>query len=190
MGRRLIILLATLVVLVAASVAFLRFASVPSPTSLTDRPKHTGPLPAAAQDDRAGYDNVTVKITIPPLSAFPSGWANSEGCAHSRLSGTLGAVLSQGNGVIVLAVEPGKPAAKAGITPGDRLGEPGACPNTLADSFAPQEKPHTISWTIRRPKTAALREAAAREAKQAKFPTRITAAKTRADAARDAAGRR
>lgn len=188
MGRRLIILLAALAVLAAASAAFLRFASVPGPTSLAERPKRTGPLPAAAQNDAAGYDNVTVKITIPPLSAFPAGWANSEGCAHSRLSGTLGAVLSQGNGVIVFAVEAGKPAAKAGITPGDRLGPPDACPQTLAGSFAPREEARTISWTIRRPETAALREAAAREAKQARFPTRITDAKAKAEAARSAGG--
>jgi hypothetical protein len=169
MARRLIALLAALAVLVVASLIFLRVAPPPSPTGLSSPPKRTGPLPAAAQEGPAGYSNVEVKITIPPLSAFPSGWAKSEGCAHTRLSGVLGAVLSQGNGVVVFAVEPGGPAARAGITPGDRLGEPGACPQTLAGSFAPGEKARTISWTIRRPKTAALREAAAREAKQAKF---------------------
>jgi hypothetical protein len=189
MARRLIVLLAALAVLVVASLIFLRVAPPPSPTSASSLPKRTGPLPAAAQEDPAGYSSVEVKVTIPPLSAFPSGWAKSEGCAHTRLSGVLGAVLGQGNGVIVFAVEPGKPAGEAGITPGDRLGEPGACPNTLVASFAPGEKARTISWTIRRPRTAALREAAAREAEQAQFP-RPAAAKAAPPEAASAEGRR
>jgi hypothetical protein len=190
MGRRLIFLVAALAVLVAASFVFLRVAPPPSPTSLMEPPERTGPVPAAAQEDPAGYSSVEVKVTIPPLSAFPPGWAKSEGCAHTRLSGVLGAALSQGSGVVVFAVEPGKPAAEAGITPADRLGEPGACPNTLVASFAPGEKARTISWTIRRPKTAALREAAAREAKRAEFPARVSEAKGKAEAGPNATRRR
>jgi hypothetical protein len=182
MGRRFIFLVAALAVLAVASFVFLRVAPPPSPTSLMEPPKPTGPVPAAAQEDPAGYSSVEVKVTIPPLG--------SEGCAHTRLSGVLGAALSQGNGVVVFAVEPGKPAAEAGITPGDRLGEPGACPQTLAGAFVPGEKARTVSWTVRRPKTAALREAAAREAKQAEFPARVSETKGKAEASSDATRRR
>jgi hypothetical protein len=72
-----------------------------------------------------------------------------------RVSRILGAQVGPAGGVPVLAVLPDQPAAKAGIRPGDRLGEPGACVSTLYRHFTPREEPRTIEWTLRRPKGSA-----------------------------------
>lgn len=168
MNLRLIGLLLALVVAGACCLAILVLMPAPSPTKWTAR--RAAPAgaraskPAAAQEDPAGYDLVTVKITIPPRSGFPDSWAAGAGCAHTQLSRILGAALSQGNGVIVFVVEPGKPAAEAGIRAGDRLGEPGDCPSTLVGAFFPGKKARTVEWTVRRPRSAEIREKAAKEA--------------------------
>jgi predicted metalloprotease with PDZ domain len=110
-------------------------------------------MTSAAQEDPGEYDEVTVTIEIPPLSEFPAGWAkNRDGCPHMRISRTLGAKMSGGGGVRIFEVEPDKPAAKAGIQPGDRLGELSDCASSLSRSFRPRKEARTIEWTVRRPK--------------------------------------
>jgi hypothetical protein len=168
MNLRVISFLLALVVAGACCLVILAVMPAPSPTKWTaPRPAPAGggaSKPAGAQEDPAGYDPVTVKITIPPMSGFPDSWTAGAGCAHTQLSRILGAALSQGNGVIVFVVAPGKPAAEAGIRPGDRLGEPGECPSTLAGAFFPGKEARTLEWTVRRPRSAGIREKAAREA--------------------------
>jgi hypothetical protein len=168
MNLRLLSFLLVLVVAGVCCLVVLALMPAPSPTSLTaPRAKpasERAEKPAAAQEDPAGYDRVAVKITIPPMSKFPASWAAGAGCAHIQLSRILGAALSQGNGVVVFVVEPGKPAAEAGIEPGDRLGEPGDCPSTLVGAFLPGKETRTLDWTVRRPRSAEIREKAAKEA--------------------------
>jgi hypothetical protein len=100
------------------------------------------------------YDEVTVTIEIPPASEFPVAWATTHGCPHNRLTGALGAMIGPGNGCPVLVVEPDGPAAKAGIQPLDRLGEPGDCASALYYAFRPRKEARSVEWTVRRPKGA------------------------------------
>ena len=72
------------------------------------------------------------------------------------ISRTLGAAIGPGGGVVVLAVEPGMPAAKAGIKPGDVLGRPTDCAASLSHSFAPRKEARTIEWTVHRPTEGAV----------------------------------
>jgi hypothetical protein len=168
MNLRLIGLLLVLAVAGVCCVVILAVMPEPSPTSFTaplgNPARERVEKPAAAQEDPAGYDQIAVKIIIPPMSEFPPSWEAGAGCAHIQLSKILGAALSQGNGVVVFVVEPGKPAAEAGIKPGDRLGEPGDCPRTLVGAFLPGRETRTLDWTVRRPRSAEFREKAAKEA--------------------------
>jgi hypothetical protein len=106
------------------------------------------------------YDEVTVSIDIPPLSEFPAGWAERDGCPHMRITGALGAAIGPGNGCPVLSVEPDGPADKAGIQRFDRLGEQSDCASSLYRSFKPRKEARTVEWTVRRPKGAASRSPA------------------------------
>lgn len=158
MTRRLAVLFTVLVVLIMLYALVLRLAPSPRlsrPAGASagpgregeDMPFRPGPYPAE-------YEEVTVTIDIPPLSQFPPGWAQIDGCPHIRISKTLGVAMGPGNGCPILSVQPGGPAAEAGIQPGDRLGEPSDCSSTLYRSLRPREEPRTIEWTIRRPEAA------------------------------------
>ena len=120
---------------------------------LTGSPREGRFMTSTAQEDPGKYDEVTVTIEIPPSSEFPAGWVkNRDGCPHIRICRTLGVKASGGGGVRIFEVDPGKPAAKAGIQPGDRLGDVGQCASSLYRSFRPREDVRTIEWTVRRPK--------------------------------------
>ena len=166
MNYRLLILLLALVVVIGGAAAVFRKLPVPpaTPRATPTAKAADKPKPAAAQEDPAGYDAVQVKIRIPPISRYPATWTSGRGCAHTRLSGVLGAQLSQSNGVAVFGVAPGLPADQAGIKPGDRLGQPSDCARALESKFFPGKRERTVPWTLRRPRSAALREQAAREA--------------------------
>jgi len=158
MNRRLVILLLLLAALVLCYGLAVRLAPMPVPTRAAAlRPA----APAAgrasslpAQEAAAGFDEVTVKIPIPPMSTFPAAWATGKGCPHSKLSAVLGVNVGAGNGCPVLNVEPGKAADRAGIRVRDRLGAPEDCASSLYSFFAPRKQPRTISWVIRRPRKA------------------------------------
>ncbi len=170
--RRLIVLLVALVAAVAAYVLVMRDAPVTLRAATRKAASSEGKqTPAAAHPDPAGYDVVPVSISIPPLSRFPAAWASGHGCVHTQLTRILGAAVSQGNGVVVFATERGGAADRAGIKPGDRLGDPNACPQTVIGSFFPGKQARTVSWQVYRPRTAAIREAAAREAAAHPFVT-------------------
>lgn len=164
MTRRLV----TLVVVLAA-LCVLYFALVRDMAPRSWASRSAAPRPSGEGADMANkpgpypteYDEVTVSIDIPPVSEFPAGWAESDGCPHSRVSGALGAAIGPGNGCPVLNVEPGGPADKAGIQRFDRLGEPGDCAMSLYRSFKPRKEARTVEWTVRRPKGQAPESPAA-----------------------------
>jgi hypothetical protein len=169
MNGRLIGLLVVLGALVVGAVVWQRTLgeSMPAPLSARRPEKPPGAkTPLAASLDPAGYDTVTVTFTIPPRSAFPPGWWRTPGgCAHTRLSRVLGANISSGGGVSVFGLEAGKPAAEAGVTPGDRLGlNQSDCAKALYTSFEPSEKARTFTWELRRPRSAEFRRNCAAEA--------------------------
>ncbi len=142
MNRRLVFLLALLVVAITSYVVVARMALVP-------------PLQVAAAEEKRPpleMQDITVTIEIPaiPKEELP-------GCPEKQLSKVLGARIGTVAGVPVFAVEPGKPAAKAGIQMGDRLGGPEVCPSSLYKTFTPGKEPRTITWTIHRPKNLPVR---------------------------------
>lgn len=149
MTRRLIVLLAVFVGLVPVCFMVLRSAPPPRLVS-TD----TGGAAAGIGSYPADHEDVTVSIEIPPLSEFLEPWAKTDGCPHTRLTGTLRARIGSSNGCPVLSVESGGSADKAGLRPGDRLGGPDDCASTLYPSFAPGVESRTIEWTVHRPQAA------------------------------------
>jgi hypothetical protein len=160
MTRRLTFLLLILVVVAVCCAIVLRFAPEPG-RAITKKPPAGPPPPGSVAATLPGgpgfpkvYDDVMVTVKIPPLSKFPPGWAEGKGCPHAILSRVLGAAVGPGGGVPVLSLEPDKPAAKAGIKVGDRLGERDACPSSLYGSFFPRKTARTIKWTVHRPKSA------------------------------------
>jgi hypothetical protein len=112
----------------------------------------------SAQGESGEYAEVTLAIDIPPLAEFPYAWAERGGCPHITISRVLGIEMTADRGVRVLSVEPDKPAAKAGLQPGDRLGDPSDCASSLYGSFAPRKELRTIEWTVRRPKAKARQQ--------------------------------
>jgi hypothetical protein len=156
MTRRLSFSIAVLVALIALYVVVLRVAPAPDRSKARNAPP-ASPVEGGAAFEKPGpypteYDEVTVRIEIPPLSEFPALWAESDGCPHSRMTKVLGAGIGPGNGCPVLTVEPDGPADKAGIKRFDRLGEPSDCPSTLYRSFRPGKEACTVEWMVRRPK--------------------------------------
>jgi hypothetical protein len=107
-------------------------------------------MPPGAQQCPGECEDVIVTIDIPPLAEFPAQWAERDGCPHARISMILGAEIAAKGGVPVIAVEPDMAADKAGVKPGDCLGEPGDCPASLYESFVPCEEARTVEWTVRR----------------------------------------
>jgi membrane-associated protease RseP (regulator of RpoE activity) len=172
MKRRLVVLCVLLIAVIACYVVVLRVA--PEPGAST-RKSPAGPPPpgsiAATLPGGPGfpsdYENVSVQIKIPALSEFPAPWSEGAGCPQKILSAVLGAAVGPGGGVPVLNLAPDKPAAKAGIKVGDRLGDRDACPSSLYTHFFPKEKPYTVQWTVHRPQVAAAPKAPA-----AQSPTR------------------
>jgi len=147
MTRRLVLLVVALAVVIGCYVVVLRVAPLPERSLLLKPGMETTP-----QVDTREYEEVAVTIEIPPVSEFPAGWAQTDGCPHIRMSGALGAQISGGGGVRVLAVQPGGAAAKAGLQPGDVFGEPDQCASALSRFFAPRKEARTVEWTVRRPK--------------------------------------
>jgi hypothetical protein len=147
MTRRLVLLVVALAAVIACYMVVQRVAPMPDRSYLLK----TGPETTPKVDTRE-YEEVAVTIEIPPVSEFPAGWAHTSGCPHIRMSGALGAEISGGGGVRVLAVKPGQAAAKAGLKPGDVFGEPEDCASGLVHFFAPREEARTVEWTVRRPK--------------------------------------
>ena len=170
MNRRLVVLLAIMGALIICYGALVRVTPVAKPAKRVASAKKDGVQALASPRDPNAYGDVTVKIEIPPSAEFPEVWARGKGCPHNKLSGVLGAKIGAGGGVLVFAVEPGKPAAKAGIQPGDRLGGPDDCPSSLYRSFAPRKEPRTITWTIRRPKNLPAQPAAGKPLDEPKQP--------------------
>ena len=155
MKRRLTFPLVVLAALLLSYGVLVRVAPVPSPPEPAAAAQKGGLKALAAPRDPGEYDSVTVKIVIPPQAEFPAIWAEGGGCPHNVISAILGAQIGGAGGVPVFSIQPGKPAAKAGIQPGDRLGGPNDCPSSLSGSFAPGKEPRTITWTVRRPKSTA-----------------------------------
>ncbi len=158
MTRRLGFFIAALVGIIALYFVVLRVAPAPYRPK-ADKVSPAPPVEGELAFEKPGpypteYDEVTVTIEIPPVSEFPAAWARAHGCPHKRLTGALGAMIGPGNGCPVLVVEPDGPAAKAGIQPFDRLGEPGDCASALYYAFRPRKEAHTVEWTVRRPKGA------------------------------------
>ena len=155
MGRLIILLVILAVVIVGYGIA-LRLAPATSPWEqpivLMGSPREGLFRESTVPEDPGEYDEVTVTIEIPPSSEFPAGWANHRGCPHIRICRTLGVKASGGGGVRIFEVEPGKPAANAGIQQGDRLGKAGQCASSLYLSFRPRKEVRTVEWTVRRPK--------------------------------------
>ena len=166
MNYRLLVLLLALAVVIGGAAAVFRKLPVPPATPRAEPTAKAAsqPKPAAAQEDPAGYDAVQVKVRLPPISRYPAAWTGGRGCAHTRLSAVLGAQLGQSNGVAVFGLAPGLPADKAGLKPGDRLGQPSDCARAPESKFFPGKRERTIAWTIRRPRSAILRKQAAQEA--------------------------
>lgn len=159
MTHRLGVLVILLVLVAACYLVVIRAGPVPG----RSKPRPAPPGPPAEGEAAfikpgpypTEYDEITVTIEIPPVSEFPSGWAQTDGCPHMRVSRTLGAAVGPGNGCPVLVVEPDGPAAKAGIQPMDRLGKPSDCISSFYRIFRPRKEARTVEWTIRRPKTPA-----------------------------------
>ena len=156
MTRRLSFSIAVLVALIALYVVVLRVAPAPDRSKARKAPP-SPPVEGGAAFEKPGpypteYDEITVTIEIPPISEFPAPWAKADGCPHTRLTGVLGAAVGPGNGCPVLTVEPEGAAAKAGIQPLDRLGEPSDCASALYGSFRPRKDARTVEWTVCRPK--------------------------------------
>jgi len=155
MGRLIILLVILAAVIVCYGIT-LRLAPATSPWErpivLMGPPREGRFAGSAAQEDPGEYDHVTVNIDIPPSSEFPAGWSGRGGCPHMRICRVLGVKASGGGGVRIFEVDPGKPAANAGIQPGDRLGEVSECASSLYGSFRPRKDARTIEWTVRRPK--------------------------------------
>jgi hypothetical protein len=149
MKRRLIVLIVIFAALIVCYGILIRVAPVPKLRDVSTASASDGAL-----EDPGEYEEVTVEIEIPSVSEFPAAWAQGGGCPHIVVVRTLGAQVSSSGGVRVLAVEPDKPAAKAGIQVDDRLGKPGDCVNSLYRSFAPRKEARTVEWTVRRPKGA------------------------------------
>ena len=156
MTRRLRFSIGVLVALIALYGVVLRVAPAPGRSKARKAPP-APPVEGGAAFEKPGpypteYDEVTVTIEIPPASEFPSGWAQTDGCPHTRITRVLGAAVGPGNGCPVLKLKPEGPAAKAGIQPLDRLGEPRDCARALYGSFRPGKDARTVEWTVRRPK--------------------------------------
>ncbi len=164
MTTRLAILLAMLAALAACAYMVLREPRPPGTSeSRADLlPMHKG---ESAASKRPGpypteYDEVTVSIEIPPLSEFPTPWGQLEGCPQTRMTLTLGVTMYPAEGCPVLTLDEDGPAARAGIKPGDRLGGPDDCANSLSFTFRPKSKARTVEWTVRRPKAGESEEQA------------------------------
>ena len=158
-------MIAALVGIIALYVVVLRVAPAPYRPK-AEKGSSARPVEGEVAFEKPGpypteYDAVTVTIEIPPVSEFPSLWATTHGCPHTRVSGALGAMIGPGNGCPVLKVEPDGPAAKAGIQRFDRLGEPGDCVRSFYHFFKPRKEARTVEWTVRRPKAAKLESAEA-----------------------------
>jgi S1-C subfamily serine protease len=59
--------------------------------------------------------------------------------------------LAKPHGLVVETVVPEGPAARAGIEPGDHLGNQRDCPSTSLGLYRPHSQPRQVEVTVRRP---------------------------------------
>lgn len=154
MSRTLGWLLGVLVVLavgygvVLAMLSDARLGPGPSPEG--QRPSEERAA-AVATPDPGEYETVAVTIEIPAVADVPTGGSHRGPCPQDRLCNILRVRLDRPHGLVVGRVVPDGPAGKAGIMPGDRLGDSSACPSTVLSMFRPGAEPRQIELTIRRP---------------------------------------
>ncbi len=106
---------------------------------------------AVATPDPGEYETVAVTIEIPAAADVSSGGSHRGPCPQDRLCNILRVRLDRPHGLVVGRVVPDGPAGKAGIMPGDRLGDSSACPSTVLSMFQPGAEPRQMELTIRRP---------------------------------------
>lgn len=114
-------------------------------------------MPAGAPGSQATigpseYETIEVALEIPAAKDVPTGGAHGGNCPQDRLGNIFGVTFATTHGLVVGTVVPDGPAAKAGIKPGDMLGEPTDCPNTSLPRFEAGSEPRTVHLNVKRPK--------------------------------------
>jgi C-terminal processing protease CtpA/Prc len=93
-------------------------------------------------------------LEIPAAADVPTGGAHGGNCPQDRLGNLLGVTLARTHGLVIGTVIPGGPADKAGIKPGDMLGEPSDCPQTSLPRFEASKEPREMKVNVQRPRSA------------------------------------
>jgi hypothetical protein len=106
-----------------------------------------------AESGPGDHDTMVVTIEIPAAADVPTGGAHGGRCPKDQMGNVLGVTLSQAHGLVVATVLTDGPADRAGIEPGDWLGNAQDCPSSTLPSLRAQHEPRSIEWTVRRPKT-------------------------------------
>ena len=100
----------------------------------------------------AGYDMVVVTLEIPAAADVPRGGTHGGNCPQDQLCNILGVRLARTHGLVVGSVVPDGPADRAGIVPGDMLGNPSMCPSTVLPTFRVGAEAREMELTVRRPR--------------------------------------
>ncbi len=113
--------------------------------------------------DPSEYEAVALTLEIPAAADVPTGGAHGGNCPQTRLGNILGVTFARTHGLVIGTVIPGGPADKAGIKPGDMLGERSECPRTTLPEFEAGKEPREMKVNVRRPRSSSA--SASEEAK-------------------------
>ncbi len=120
----------------------------PAATEKPTTPERPTTIEETVTAENPSATEISATILIPPADEVgPVGR-----CPKKGMETILGVTISQPHGLCIGSVVPDGPAAKAGIKPGDRLGQPSDCPRSTIDRFLPGDEAREVRVTIRRSK--------------------------------------